>query len=57
VVFEKLVQVSVFGCAYHTIADASCSESTLRRRRDDWIELGVMEPLRQRSALDDRETY
>ena len=33
VVFEKLVEVLVFGCAYHRIADASCSESTLRRRR------------------------
>jgi hypothetical protein len=31
VLFEKLVQVLVFGCAYHRIADASCSESTLRR--------------------------
>jgi hypothetical protein len=29
--FEKLVQVLVFGCAYERIADASCSESTLRR--------------------------
>ncbi len=47
VVFEKLVQVLVFGCAYHRIADGSCSESTLRRRRDEWIELGVMERLRQ----------
>jgi hypothetical protein len=47
VVFEKLVQVLVFGCAYHRIADASCSESTLRRRRDEWIELGVMERLRE----------
>ena len=47
VVFEKLVQVLVFGCAYHRIADDSCSESTLRRRRDEWIELGVMERLRE----------
>jgi hypothetical protein len=47
VVFEKLVQVLVFGCAYHRIADASCSESTLRRRRDKWIELGVMDRLRR----------
>jgi transposase len=47
VVFEKLVEVLVFGCAYHRIADASCSESTLRRRRDEWIELGVMERLKQ----------
>ena len=46
VVFEKLVQVLVFGCAYERIADESCSESTLRRRRDEWIGLGVMERLR-----------
>ena len=39
--------VLVFGCAYHRIADDSCSESTLRRRRDEWIELGVMERLRE----------
>jgi hypothetical protein len=29
--FEKLVQVLLFGCAYHRIADGTCSESTLRR--------------------------
>ena len=46
VVFEKLVQALVFGRAYERIADASCSESTLRRRRDEWIELGLMERLR-----------
>ena len=47
VIFEKLVQVLVFGCAYQRIADASCSESTLRRRRDEWIELGLMERLKE----------
>ena len=47
VVFEKLIEVLVFGCAYERIADASFSESTLRRRRDEWIELGVMERLRR----------
>jgi transposase len=47
IVFEKRIQVLVFGCAYERIADGSCSESTLRRRRDEWIELGVMEHLRQ----------
>ena len=47
IVFEKLVQVLVFGCAYHRIADGSCSESTLRRRRDEWIELGLMDRLRR----------
>jgi transposase len=46
VVFEKLVQILVFGCAYVKIADGSCSESTLRRRRDEWIELGLVERLR-----------
>jgi transposase len=47
VIFEKLVQVLVFGCAYERIADATCSATTLRDRRDEWIELGVMETLRE----------
>jgi hypothetical protein len=45
VVFEKLVQVLVFGCAYWRIADEECSASTLRRRRDEWIEAGTMDAL------------
>lgn len=45
VVFDKLVQVLVFGCAYARIADATCSATTLRRRRDEWIAAGVMEAL------------
>jgi hypothetical protein len=45
VVFEKLLQILVFGCAYWRIADESCSASTLRRRRDEWIEAGVMDML------------
>jgi Transposase DDE domain len=36
----------VFGCAYEKIADRACSATTLRRRRDEWIELGVLETLR-----------
>jgi hypothetical protein len=44
-VFDKLVQVLVFGCAYHRIADETCSATTLRRRRDAWIALGVMDTL------------
>jgi|SRR5215217_3668366 len=47
VVFEKLVQVLVLGCAYERLAEGSYSESTLRRRQDEWIELGVMERLRE----------
>lgn len=44
-VFDKLVQVLVFGCAYHRIADATCSATTLRRRRDEWIAAGIMDRL------------
>lgn len=45
VVFKKLLQVLVFGCAYGKIADAGCSATTLRRRRDEWIRLGAMSAL------------
>jgi transposase len=47
IVFEKLVQVLVFGCAYERIADESCSATTLRRRRDEWIEAASMEVLEE----------
>lgn len=47
VVFDKLVQVLVFGCAYERIADESCSATTLRRRREEWIASGVMGRLQQ----------
>ena len=46
-IFEKLVQVLVFGCAYEKIAEEGCSATTLRRRRDEWIEAGVMAKLRE----------
>jgi IS5 family transposase len=46
-VFEKLVQILVFGCAYERIVDGCCSATTLRRRRDEWIEAGVMTALRE----------
>jgi transposase len=47
VVFDKLIQVLVFGCGYRRIADATCSATTLRRRRDEWISAGVAERLRR----------
>ena len=48
VVFEKLVQVLVFGCAYWRIADDGCSATTLRRRRrDEWVSSGVMNELEE----------
>lgn len=53
VVFEKLVQILVFGCAYWRIADQTCSATTLRRRRGEWIEAGVMDRLEEMA----REAY
>jgi hypothetical protein len=38
--------VLVFGCGYRRIADTSCSATTLRRRRDEWITAGVADQLR-----------
>jgi len=46
VVFDKLIQILVFGCGYRRIADHTCSATTLRRRRDEWISAGVAEQLR-----------
>jgi hypothetical protein len=45
-VFAKLIQVLVFGYGYRRIADHTCSATTLRRRRDEWITLDVAEQLR-----------
>jgi transposase len=45
IVFDKLIQILVFGCGYRRIADHTCSATTLRRRRDEWIALGVTEQL------------
>src|SRR5204863_6840545 len=47
IVFEKLLQVLRFGCSYEAIADASCSATTLRSRRDEWIEAGIFARLKQ----------
>lgn len=46
VVFDKLVTVLVYGCGYERVADSTCSATTLRRRRDEWIEAGIAEQLR-----------
>ena len=46
-IFEKLVEVLVFGCAYWRISDQKCSATTLRRRRDECIEAGTMDALEQ----------
>jgi transposase len=46
-VFDKLIQVLVLGAAYERIADSTCSATTIRRRRDEWIHAGVFERLEQ----------
>lgn len=47
VVFDKLLQLLRFGCSYQAIADPTCSATTIRTRRDEWIRLGVFARLRQ----------
>ena len=51
VVFDKLIQVLRFGCSYEGIADTTCSATTIRNRRDEWITAGVFARLKQ-LALD-----
>lgn len=47
IVFDKLVQVLVLGAAYAKIADTTCSATTIRTRRDEWIAAGVFAELEQ----------
>ncbi|WP_406739606.1 IS5 family transposase [Streptomyces atratus] len=51
IVFDKMLQLLRFGCSYQAIADTTCSATTIRNRRDEWIRLGVFAELR-RIALD-----
>jgi transposase len=51
IVFDKLVEALVFGVGYERIAEVGCSATTMRRRRDEWIRLGVWERLK-RACLD-----
>jgi hypothetical protein len=55
IIFDKLIQVLVFGCGYRRIADQGCSATTLRRRRDEWITTGLADQLRRAVLVaDDR---
>jgi transposase len=47
VVFDKLIQVLVYGAGYARIADSTCSATTIRDRRDEWIEAGIFDELEQ----------
>jgi transposase len=46
IVLGKLVEALVLGCGYERLGDASCSATTVRRRRDEWIRLGAFDRLR-----------
>lgn len=47
VVFDKLVAKIVFGGSYRKHADATCSATTIRGRRDEWITAGLFARLEQ----------
>lgn len=47
VVFDKLVQVLVLGASYAKISDTTCSATTIRRRRDEWMTAGIFTALEQ----------
>jgi transposase len=51
IIFDKLLQLLRFGCSYEAIADTTCSATTIRSRRDEWIQLGVFAQIKQ-IALD-----
>ncbi|WP_336652903.1 MULTISPECIES: IS5 family transposase [unclassified Leucobacter] len=51
IVFRKLLEVLAFGISYASAADHLVSASTLRRRRDEWIEAGIFKRVEQ-AALD-----
>lgn len=46
-----MLQLLRFGCSYVAIADTTCSATTIRSRRDEWIRQGVFAQLKQ-IALD-----
>ena len=47
IVFDKLLQVLVLGASYAKASDSTCSATTIRTRRDEWIGAGVFEQLEQ----------
>jgi transposase len=42
-----------FGCSYESIADCTCSATTIRGRRDEWIRAGIFAELKKIA----RESY
>jgi transposase len=45
VVFELVVAALVFGCGYERIANAQCSDATIRRRLRQWAHAGIGQQL------------
>jgi transposase len=46
IIFEKLIQFLRFGCSYASIADCTCSATTIRDRRDEWIKARIFGELK-----------
>ncbi|MET8209857.1 IS5 family transposase [Streptomyces sp. NPDC005373] len=51
IIFDKMLQLLRFGCSYEAIADTTCSATTIRSRRNEWIRQDVFARLKQ-IALD-----
>ncbi len=51
IIFDTMLRLLRFGCSYEAIAGTTCSATTIRSRRDEWIRLGVFARLEQ-IALD-----
>ncbi|MFJ2559225.1 MULTISPECIES: IS5 family transposase [unclassified Streptomyces] len=47
IVFDKLLQLLRFGCSYQAIAGTTCSATTIRNRRNEWIRLGIFAEFKQ----------
>jgi transposase len=47
IIFDKMLQLLRFGCSYEAIADTTCSATTIRNRRNEWIRQGVFARLKQ----------
>jgi transposase len=47
VVFDKIIQVLVLGATYDKIADSTCSATSIRNRRDEWIDADIFDDLEQ----------
>lgn len=47
IVFDKLLQLPRFGCSHQANADTTCSATTIRNCRDEWIRRGIFARLKQ----------